>query len=187
MGTVDHDIERTSEYLQGYLDILDIRCSFRSATELLDSSFHGHLTREQRLALENANDAVYFTRCEIATANIPIPNECKMQAVDRDVYPCIEILSHAPQLWTSYSGYVREVVNMCFAIQYENHRDNVEQLFSNVTAHQISSYRLLRRQHKDMESWHDQQMTRLTAVEKLHLSLILQADNIKSFDINRVE
>ncbi|KAJ3137558.1 hypothetical protein HDU90_001961 [Geranomyces variabilis] len=124
--------------------------------------------------------AVYLTRCEIATASIPIPRECEPHAVDVDVYACVEILSHVPQLWTSYSGYVREVVNMCFAAQYENHRDTVEQLFNNVTAHQISSYRLLRRQHKDMESWHNQQMRRLTKVEQLQVSLISQADEIKT-------
>ncbi|KAJ3174520.1 hypothetical protein HDU87_007111 [Geranomyces variabilis] len=210
--------------------------------QILDSSFRGHMTREQRLALENANGmvqayetagngcfkaavtklkagcstlslgeeqkityAVFLTRCEIATASIPIPSECEPHAVDVDVYACIEILSHVPQLWTSYSGYVREVgedpryysalrgqlavnkltwpallVNMCFAVQYENHRDTVEHLFNNVTAHQISSYRLLRRQYKDMESWHDHQMRRLTNVEQLQTSLISQADEIKT-------
>ncbi|KAI8907503.1 hypothetical protein DFJ77DRAFT_181475 [Powellomyces hirtus] len=184
---------------------------------VLDTVFRGHLTREQRLAIEHAagrlqtyeakgngcfkaavaqvkagcstlgiNErekityAVHLTRCEISTASIPIPPECQREATDLDVYACVEILSRVPQLWTSYSGYVREVVNMCFAIQYENHQNTVERLFNNVTMHQISSYRLLRRQHMDMENWHNQEIGRLARVESLQQRLLTQAGDIEA-------
>ncbi|KAI9138359.1 hypothetical protein BKA69DRAFT_776939 [Paraphysoderma sedebokerense] len=109
-------------------------------------------------------DAIRLTKCEIATANIQAPMEC--QDFD-NVTTCVESLSRIPQLWTSYSGYFRDVVSMCFAVRHEiqrgnchylilrllfvaadcfvgkNNKDLLESLFQNLTFTQILNSRLL--------------------------------------------
>ncbi|KAI8815662.1 uncharacterized protein EV422DRAFT_347748 [Fimicolochytrium jonesii] len=184
--------------------------------DMLDVAFRGHLTREARLAIEQAGSklqlyeskpggcfkhavasvkkgcemlhvheiekvryAVDLTLCEIATGNIPIPASCQAESYQTDVYGCVEMLSHVPQLWTSYSGYLREVVNICFAIQYESHQSHISQLFENVTLQQITNLRLLVKHRREMKVWHGDEMGRLSALEGLQRVLVERAGEIE--------
>ncbi|KAI9096506.1 hypothetical protein DFS34DRAFT_650604 [Phlyctochytrium arcticum] len=111
--------------------------------------------------------AIMLTKCEIATAGITSPRECQVDHADRNLPACVEVLSRVPQLWTSYSGYLREVVNMCFAAQYEAHQENLQRMFLNVTRHQISTFRLIQRQTSDLTQWHAREMATLRNIESI--------------------
>ncbi|KAF9275224.1 hypothetical protein BGZ88_002463 [Linnemannia elongata] len=77
---------------------------------------------------EKTRYAIRLTTCEIATANMPIPQECHSlasaesdpdkQPTANDIWRCVQSLGRVPQLWTSYSGYFREVKVMCLAVRY---------------------------------------------------------------------
>ncbi|KAG0078052.1 hypothetical protein BGZ90_006026 [Linnemannia elongata] len=77
---------------------------------------------------EKTRYAIRLTTCEIATANMPIPQECHSlasaesdpdkQPTANDISRCVQSLGRVPQLWTSYSGYFREVKVMCLAVRY---------------------------------------------------------------------
>ncbi|KAK3822145.1 MAG: hypothetical protein J3R72DRAFT_358675, partial [Linnemannia gamsii] len=68
---------------------------------------------------EKTRYAIRLTTCEIATANMPVPQECHslvaaesdphQQPKTNDIGRCVQSLGRIPQLWTSYSGYFREV------------------------------------------------------------------------------
>ncbi|KAI9015052.1 hypothetical protein BC832DRAFT_603752 [Gaertneriomyces semiglobifer] len=124
--------------------------------------------------------AVHLTRCEIATANIPIPLECTGDHLDVNVYSCVQTLSHVPQLWTSYSGYVREVSSMCFAIRYETTRDYIENLFHNVTRAQIAGLKLLRYQQADLRKYHTEELAHIKVVRDAQNDLLEESANIKT-------
>ncbi|CAG8607116.1 1700_t:CDS:10 [Cetraspora pellucida] len=118
--------------------------------------------------------AVRLTMCEIATANLVAPMECNDI---QDVGTCVEALARIPQLWTSYSGYFREVFHMCFAVRYSLERDLLEELHRNITQNQLINYSILRVQQSDMISWRKEEMARLIQLEKSQ-SMILNSVNV---------
>ncbi|CAG8607328.1 24402_t:CDS:10 [Dentiscutata erythropus] len=119
--------------------------------------------------------AVRLTMCEIATANLVAPMECN--DIVQDVGTCVEALARIPQLWTSYSGYFREVFHMCFAVRYSIERDLLEELHRNITQNQLINYSILRVQQNDMISWRKEEMARLIQLEKSQ-SMILNSVNV---------
>ncbi|CAG8524561.1 3007_t:CDS:10, partial [Gigaspora rosea] len=119
--------------------------------------------------------AVLLTMCEIATANLVAPMECN--DIVQDVGTCVEALARIPQLWTSYSGYFREVFHMCFAVRYSIERDLLEELHKNITQNQLINYSILRVQQDDMISWRKEEMARLIQLEKSQ-SMILNSVNV---------
>ncbi|CAG8694817.1 37802_t:CDS:10 [Gigaspora margarita] len=106
--------------------------------------------------------AVLLTMCEIATANLVAPMECN--DIVQDVGTCVEALARIPQLWTSYSGYFREVYLL-------------EELHKNITQNQLINYSILRVQQDDMISWRKEEMARLIQLEKSQ-SMILNSVNV---------
>ncbi|OUM68832.1 hypothetical protein PIROE2DRAFT_57804 [Piromyces sp. E2] len=55
--------------------------------------------------------AVELTLCELTSANISIPTECQNNQKIKNMAKCVETISRYNQLWTSYSGYFKDVEN----------------------------------------------------------------------------
>ncbi|KAI0827085.1 hypothetical protein BC628DRAFT_1370774, partial [Trametes gibbosa] len=93
--------------------------------------------------------ALSMTLCEIATAeNLSPPMECIPFQVDYDgqLWPkaadspgkCVEALSRSAQYWSSYSGYLREVPQLCFAFRRWNDIDVAKELHRNSTLQSLA-------------------------------------------------
>ncbi|KAJ7792697.1 hypothetical protein B0H14DRAFT_2929942 [Mycena olivaceomarginata] len=90
--------------------------------------------------LEMDNDArveaaISMTLCELATAaHYSPPLECASFAMDgRSPGECVDALSRRPQFWSSYSGYLREVPQLCFAFRRWNDIDTARDIYRNAT------------------------------------------------------
>ncbi|KAJ7885704.1 hypothetical protein B0H14DRAFT_2698767 [Mycena olivaceomarginata] len=90
--------------------------------------------------LEMDNDArveaaISMTLCELATATHHSPPlECASFAMDgRSQGECVDALSRSPQFWSSYSGYLREVPQLCFAFRRWNDIDTARDTYRNAT------------------------------------------------------
>ncbi|KAJ3873624.1 hypothetical protein F5051DRAFT_117703 [Lentinula edodes] len=100
--------------------------------------------------------AISMTLCELATAKHHAPPmECDMFSArlrasgPRDGFSdeqeefevdirgnCVNALSRSAQFWSSYSGYLREVPQLCSTFQRENDIDNAKDLFRNISLNQ---------------------------------------------------
>ncbi|GAK66040.1 uncharacterized protein PAN0_011c4262 [Moesziomyces antarcticus] len=64
--------------------------------------------------------SVQLTLCDLQASSQSVPWECQspaheMQAIG--LANCVEALSRSTRLWSSYAGYLREIPQMCFALQ----------------------------------------------------------------------
>ncbi|KIJ63744.1 hypothetical protein HYDPIDRAFT_112679 [Hydnomerulius pinastri MD-312] len=74
---------------------------------------------------ERVQAAISMTLCELATArHYSPPLECATFAWGREEpsstlaqAQCVEALSRSAQYWSSYSGYLREIPQLCFAFR----------------------------------------------------------------------
>ncbi|KAH9941244.1 uncharacterized protein BXZ73DRAFT_16469, partial [Epithele typhae] len=107
--------------------------------------------------------ALSMTLCEIATAehNSP-PMECASfggqdgSRGDTTARQCVSALSRSAQYWSSYSGYLREVAQLCFAFQRWNDIDTAKQVHRNATMEAILALRVISDQRRDMQTaWDD--------------------------------
>ncbi|KAJ3091020.1 hypothetical protein HK102_001931 [Quaeritorhiza haematococci] len=135
--------------------------------------------------------AIRLTLCEIATANLSPPVECikfdefhdfAWTGKEKRNVPaakCVEALSRNNILWTSYSGYSREVVNMCFAVRYELEREWLAKLYRNLTSAQLTTYRLLRTQHRGLLAWRNESMRELQNLNLKQREIFETAESIE--------
>ncbi|GAA6063251.1 hypothetical protein JCM10212_003614 [Sporobolomyces blumeae] len=92
-------------------------CFFRALSSLPTSSPCETLAHSDALRSEVA---VSMALCEIATAEgLRVPRECVdwQKGMKGKPGPCVEALSRSPQYWSSYSGYLREIVSLCSAFR----------------------------------------------------------------------
>ncbi|KGQ89695.1 hypothetical protein MG1_04630, partial [Candida albicans GC75] len=67
--------------------------------------------------------------CEFENAEISYPSECRSQNLDT----CILLLEKSPQYWTTFSGYYREIRNICHQISLPFAKDQILQVYENIT------------------------------------------------------
>ncbi|KAJ1307688.1 hypothetical protein OPQ81_001779 [Rhizoctonia solani] len=91
---------------------------------------------------ERVKVAVGMTLCELATAeHASLPLECKdMHTLSshRSVSQCVEALARSAQHWSSYSGYLREIPQLCTAYRRFNEIDHAKSIYANITSEKIS-------------------------------------------------
>lgn len=73
--------------------------------------------------------AIQLSICEFENAEISYPSECKSQILDT----CILLLEKSPQYWTTFSGYYREIRNICHQISLPFAKDQILQVYENIT------------------------------------------------------
>ncbi|KAF8067630.1 hypothetical protein FPV67DRAFT_1416278, partial [Lyophyllum atratum] len=139
---------------------------FRRAAGLIRS----HCAQLDMNESERVNAAISMTLCELATAkHYSIPLECVPFALDSDALrsppvfrlqgECVEALSRSAQFWSSYSGYLREVPQLCFAFRRWHDIDTAREVYKNITSHQATLLRYLISREKNTElnmaSWEE--------------------------------
>lgn len=73
--------------------------------------------------------AIQLSICEFENAEISYPSECKSQKLDT----CLLLLEKSPQYWTTFSGYYREIRNICHQISLPFAKDQILQVYENIT------------------------------------------------------
>ncbi|KAJ7207031.1 hypothetical protein GGX14DRAFT_366613 [Mycena pura] len=115
---------------------------------------------------ERVKAAISMTLCELATAtHHSLPLECVSFTVDSDSDvsyaqmqqvpmqgDCVDALSRSAQFWSSYSGYLREVPQLCFAFRRWNDIDTAKEIYKNSTVETMALIRLmLAREKADLD------------------------------------
>ncbi|KAN0127225.1 hypothetical protein V8E53_014945 [Lactarius tabidus] len=106
---------------------------------------------------ERVKAAISMTLCELRTAEFhSIPLECEVlleEGTTGGRMPhgvCVEALSRSTQSWASYSGYLREIPQLCFAYQRSNEKDLALEIYRNATIEKVAYIRRLM-QHAERE------------------------------------
>ncbi|KAJ3800004.1 hypothetical protein GGU11DRAFT_451859 [Lentinula aff. detonsa] len=100
--------------------------------------------------------AISMTLCELATAKHHAPpmecdvfsarlhepsyqsgfSEQQNEEFENSRGKCVNALSRSAQFWSSYSGYLREIPQLCFTFQRGNDIDNAKEIFRNISLNQ---------------------------------------------------
>ncbi|KAF9446570.1 hypothetical protein P691DRAFT_783509 [Macrolepiota fuliginosa MF-IS2] len=113
-----------------------------------------------------------MTLCEIATGNrYSIPLECQAFRFPGRVSPqyrsptvqsvkesqCVDALARSAQYWSSYSGYLREIPQLCYAFRRWSEIDLAKDIYRNATLDKIELIKMLstRERHLDdvLDAW----------------------------------
>ena len=98
---------------------------------------------------EKISFAIELTLCELKTASLDPPLEC-LQHDNQE--KCVNALSRIPQWWTSFSGYVKETVLMCYSVRHNIEKQELSDVYRNVTYLQLFNYNVLQKHTKDFEN-----------------------------------
>ncbi|SPO28174.1 uncharacterized protein UTRI_04611_B [Ustilago trichophora] len=98
-----------------------------------------------------------LTICDLRASNQSIPWECEAAQNSADVFrteeatlgSCVEALSRSNRYWSSYSGYLREIPQMCFAMQRWKDTDRARDLYKAATHEKIALLRFWRQNVQD--------------------------------------
>ncbi|KIM55725.1 hypothetical protein SCLCIDRAFT_1220894 [Scleroderma citrinum Foug A] len=99
--------------------------------------------------------AISMTLCELATArHYAPPLECAAFAKGQvpsghTQAECVEALSRSAQFWSSYSGYLREIPQLCFAFRRWSDIDVAKEIYRNITAEKLALVRFLTEREKN--------------------------------------
>ncbi|KAI0070931.1 hypothetical protein K474DRAFT_700972 [Panus rudis PR-1116 ss-1] len=114
---------------------------------------------------ERVAASVSMTLCELATAKHSPPLECERfvgglsssaNTASREQKSCVEALSRSAQYWSSYSGYLREVPQLCFAYRRWHDIDTARETYRNATLEKIAFLKFLQHQERDNQKHHEQ-------------------------------
>ncbi|RCH97999.1 karyogamy protein [Rhizopus stolonifer] len=122
-----------------------------------------------------------LTLCELSSARMKLPRECQTLNQPEQTTNCIQKLSASPQAWTSYSGYFRDIVLICFAIKYPLEKEILEKLHENITLNQIKNFDILHSQQKYLIQWREQEFDRLDVLRKSQIDLSRHMDQVNTY------
>ncbi|KAI0797221.1 hypothetical protein BC629DRAFT_1502302 [Irpex lacteus] len=114
---------------------------------------------------ERVRAAISMTICELATAKHTPPLECTSVVPLADSSSvgseaggpdrCVEALSRSAQYWSSYSGYLREIPQLCHAFRRWNDIDMAKDVYRNASLEAISILRALNDAEKRQRSFYE--------------------------------
>ncbi|KAG7091971.1 hypothetical protein E1B28_008360 [Marasmius oreades] len=115
---------------------------------------------------ERVRAAISMSLCELATAkHHSIPMECASFTINQPSSTstagsqgeCVSALSRSAQFWSSYSGYLREIPQLCFTFQRWNDIDVARDLYHNITLEKLMFIKLVQEREKEgkvnAETW----------------------------------
>lgn len=79
--------------------------------------------------------AARLTICELDQSQLNIPKECSIwvERGDEDARACISALHASPQSWSSYSGHLRDAVQLCFGYANLHGLDKAREIYETTT------------------------------------------------------
>ncbi|OCH84750.1 hypothetical protein OBBRIDRAFT_377458 [Obba rivulosa] len=112
---------------------------------------------------ERVNAAIAMTLCELSTAkHYSPPLECSLFLSDEAALTssnaqsdCVEALSRSAQYWSSYSGYLREVPQLCYAFRRWNDIDAARDIYQNISREKLDLLNVLWERETRFQSIHD--------------------------------
>ncbi|KAJ8073732.1 hypothetical protein PM082_012010 [Marasmius tenuissimus] len=127
--------------------------------------------------------AISMTLCELATAKYySIPMECNSFTISQSSFnvtidsglssECVSALSRSAQFWSSYSGYLREIPQLCFAFQRWNDIDVARNIYHNITLEKLALVRLM--QERELEEKFSAERWSLGMVELINTVAFIQ-------------
>ncbi|KAL1706477.1 hypothetical protein EV121DRAFT_278748 [Schizophyllum commune] len=147
IGASDAEIALVGAY-QGALDAYARRPDcFKDSAALISARCEELDSRED----ERVRAAISMTLCELATAKHHTPPlECAPFALGTDVLSsdgavgeCVNALSRSAQYWSSYSGYLREIPQLCFAYRRWHDIDTAKEIYRNATLRELQVLRTM--------------------------------------------
>ncbi|KAG2067082.1 hypothetical protein BDR04DRAFT_945768, partial [Suillus decipiens] len=103
-----------------------------------------HMSEDERIQV-----AIRLTLCELATARhhtpplecSPFVNNVGPHIPHLAVGDCVDALSRSAQFWSSYSGYLREIPQLCFAFRRWMEIDTAKDIYRNITLEKLALIR----------------------------------------------
>ncbi|KAJ8590380.1 hypothetical protein M405DRAFT_816361 [Rhizopogon salebrosus TDB-379] len=116
-----------------------------------------HMSEDERVQV-----AIRLTLCELATASHHTPPlECSpfisnvgSPIPHHAVGDCVDALSRSAQFWSSYSGYLREIPQLCFAFRRWMEIDTAKDIYRNITLEKVALIRFILEQQKPFAAAH---------------------------------
>ncbi|KAH7910345.1 hypothetical protein BJ138DRAFT_116876 [Hygrophoropsis aurantiaca] len=129
-------------------------CFQNAASSLRMRCAESHMGEDERVQA-----AIAMTLCELATARHHAPPmECAefsdglVPSSHRYIHEtqgaCVEALSRSAQFWSSYSGYLREIPQLCFTFRRWIDIDAAKDIYRNVTLEKIALIRIILEREK---------------------------------------
>ncbi|KAG9311609.1 hypothetical protein JVU11DRAFT_7818 [Chiua virens] len=133
---------------------------------------------------ERIQAAIGMTMCELATARHYLPPmECAVYAkpspkltspTPQAQARCVDALSRSAQFWSSYSGYLREIPQLCFTFRRWIDIDTAKDIYRNITEEKAILVRFLMEREKGSKTtqqlWENTAKDIRDTVEALHLA-----------------
>ncbi|CUM56771.1 unnamed protein product [Debaryomyces tyrocola] len=99
--------------------------------------------------------AIQLSICEFENSKVTYPSSCYNMISDNDFDSCIIDIERAPQYWTTFSGYYREITKICYEESLPFEKEQIISLYSNITKLYSKMFQDLNDSYK--ESTHIQQ------------------------------
>ncbi|KAG1884491.1 uncharacterized protein F5891DRAFT_1004101 [Suillus fuscotomentosus] len=116
-----------------------------------------HMSEDERIQV-----AIRLTLCELATARhhtpplecSPFNNNVGSHIPHHAVGDCVDALSRSAQFWSSYSGYLREIPQLCFAFRRWMEIDTAKDIYRNITMEKLALIRFFLEQQREFTAAH---------------------------------
>ncbi|EMG45756.1 KAR5 Nuclear fusion protein KAR5 [Candida maltosa Xu316] len=128
--TLGQDLSVLDDYHFPIIESWRNDCSKKAIQQIIPQCMQGieAITPSQQKAV-----AIELSICEFENVNIPFPRECKTKNDDDDFDLCLLLLEKSPQYWTTFSGYYREIKNICHQISVPFEKDQILSVYENIT------------------------------------------------------
>ncbi|KAG9077450.1 hypothetical protein FS749_010653 [Ceratobasidium sp. UAMH 11750] len=95
--------------------------------------------------------AVQMTLCELTTAeHVSVPLECKSITPETSPRMVSQALARSAQHWSSYSGYLREIPQLCTAYRRLHEIDHAKSIYANITLDKMALFSSLEVYHSKL-------------------------------------
>lgn len=163
-------------------------CAQQAVSEIMPFCIAGNtLTPSMRRSL-----AIELSICEFELAGIVYPSICKSIGSDDEEAICIMELEASPQFWTTFSGYYRDVRTICYEESLPYEKEQVINLFSNITTIYETFYTEMKQSRAYSEEAQSQLQARFedmvsifnTMVDELYVYHQEMNEDFKEFSAN---
>lgn len=122
--------------------------------------------------------AIQLSICEFENSKVTYPSSCYNMINDNDFDSCIFDIERAPQYWTTFSGYYREITKICYEESLPFEKEQIISLYSNITKLYSKMFQDLNDSYKD--STHIQQMMKNEFKELQRMMKVILDQNEKT-------
>lgn len=93
--------------------------------------------------------AIQLSLCEFENSKIDYPSSCYNMVQENDYDCCVFDIERAPQHWTTFSGYYREIRKICHEESLPFEKEQIISLYSNITKIYSQVFQDLNESYKD--------------------------------------